>query len=85
MKLVEIPNSRLKQYYYDVIKELHDIGIDDISTTEHFYYDVQYCYERALDVSECIDELIELQGENNERIYEGCGVFRTCCYVVSVG
>ena len=64
--LVEIPNESLKQYYYDVIKELHDIGIDDISTTEHFYYDVQYCYERALDVSECIDELIELQGENNE-------------------
>ena len=23
MKLVEIPNSRLKQYYYDVINELH--------------------------------------------------------------
>ena len=38
MKLVEIPNSRLKQYYYDVIKELHDTGIDDISTTEHFYH-----------------------------------------------
>ena len=34
--LVEIPNSRLKQYYYDVIKELHDVGIDDISTTEDF-------------------------------------------------
>ena len=66
MKLVEIPNESLKQYYYDVIKELHDIGIDDISTTEHFYYDVQYCYERALDISECIDELIELQGEKNE-------------------
>ena len=60
--IVEIPNSRLKQYYYDVIKELRDIGIDDISTREHFYYDVQYCYERALDVSECIDELIEIQG-----------------------
>ena len=40
MKLVEIPNLRLKQYYYDVIKELHDISVDDISTTEHFYYDV---------------------------------------------
>ena len=66
MLLIEIPNLRLKQYYYNVIKELHDIGIDDISTTEHFYDDVQYCYERALDVSECIDYLIELQGENNE-------------------
>ena len=66
MALVEIPNSRLKQYYYDVIRELHDIGIDDISTTENFYYDVQDCYERMLNVSECIDELIELQGENNE-------------------
>ena len=63
MKLAEVPNGSLKQYYYDVIKELHDIGIDDISTTEHFYYDVQYCYERALDVSECVDYLIELQGE----------------------
>lgn len=66
MKLVEIQNSNLRQYYYDVIKELHDIGIDDISTTEHFYYDVQHCYERLSDVSECIDYLIELQGENNE-------------------
>ena len=64
MKLIEIPNSNLKQYYYNVIKELHDIGKDDISTTESFYYDMQYCYERALDLSECIDELIELQGES---------------------
>ena len=62
MKLVEIPNSRLKQYYYDVIKELHDIGIDDISTTEHFYYDIQHCYQRMLSASECVDELIEMQG-----------------------
>lgn len=61
--LVEIANSSLKQYYYNVIKELHDIGLNDISTTEHFYYDVQYCYERMLDVSECVDELVELQGE----------------------
>ena len=66
MKLVEIPNSRLKQYYYDVIKELHDIGIDDISTTEHFYYDVQYCYEMALDVSECVYYLIEIKEKTNE-------------------
>ena len=60
--LVEIPNTSLKQYYYNVIKGLHDIGMDNISTTEDFYYDVQYCYERMLDVSECIDELIEIQG-----------------------
>ena len=64
MILIEIPNSSLKQYYYNVIKELYNIRRDDISATEHFYYDVQYCYERALDVSECIDELIELQGES---------------------
>ena len=64
--LVEIANSSLKQYYYNVIKELHDIGLNDISTTEHFYYDVQYCYERMLDVSECVDELVELQGEKHE-------------------
>ena len=66
MKLVEIPNGSLKQYYYNVIKELYNIRRDEISTTESFYYDVQYCYERALDVSECIDYLIEIQGENNE-------------------
>ena len=60
--LVEIPNSRLKQYYYDVIKELHNVGLSDISTTEGFYYDIQYCYERGLDINECIDELIEIQG-----------------------
>lgn len=63
--LIEIPNSRLKQYYYDVIRELHDVGLSDISTTENFYFDVQSCYEKMLDVSECIDELIEMQGENN--------------------
>lgn len=62
--LIEIPNSRLKQYYYDVIRELHDVGLSDISVTEHFYYDVQHCYEKMLDVGECIDELIEMQGEN---------------------
>ena len=62
MKLVEIPNGSLKQYYYNVIKELYNIGRDEISTTESFYYDVQYCYEWALDVSECVDYLIEIQG-----------------------
>ena len=62
--LIEIPNSSLKQYYYDVIKELYNIGLSDISTTEHFYFDVFYCYERMLDTNECVDELIEMQGEN---------------------
>ena len=66
MKLVEIPNGSLKQYYYDVIKRLYDVGLSDISMTEHFYFDVQDSYEKMLDVSECVDELIELQGENNE-------------------
>ena len=64
MKLVEIPNGSLKQYYYDVIKELHNVRRDDISTTESFYYDVLCFYERGLDINECIDELIEIQGEN---------------------
>ncbi len=62
MVSVEIPDSSLKQYYYDVIKRLCDVGLGDMSTTEHFYYDVQYCYERGLDINECIDELIEMQG-----------------------
>lgn len=66
MTLVEIPNPNLKQYYYNVIKELYNIRRDDISTTEHFYYNIQDCYERGLDTNECIDELIEMQGENNE-------------------
>ena len=30
-----------------------------------FIFDVQSCYEKMLDVSECIDELIEMQGERN--------------------
>ena len=64
MVSVEIPNGSLKQYYYDVIKRLYDVGLGDISTTENFYFDVQSCYEKMLDVSECIDELIEMQGEN---------------------
>ena len=63
---IVVPNGSLKQYYYNVIKELYNVRLSDISTTEHFYYDIQYCYERMLDVSECVDELIELQGENNE-------------------
>ena len=62
--LVEIPNGSLKQYYYNVIKELYNIRRDEISTTEHFYYDIQDCYEKMLDVNECIDELIEMQGVN---------------------
>ena len=61
--LVEIPNSRLKQYYYDVIKELHDIGLSDISTTDGFYYDVLCCYERASDVGKCVDDLIRIKEE----------------------
>ena len=61
MKLVEIPNGSLKQYYYNVIKELYNIRRDDISTTESFYYDVLCCYERGLDINECIDELIEIK------------------------
>ena len=65
MVLVEIPNGSLKQYYYNVIKELHDIGMGDMSTTEDFYYKVQDCYEIMLNVSECVDKLIEMQGENN--------------------
>ena len=64
MKLVEIPNGSLKQYYYNVIKELYNIRRDEISTTESFYYDVLCCYERMLDVGKCVDELIGLQGEN---------------------
>ena len=63
MTLVEIPNGSLKQYYYNVIKELYNIRRDEISTTESFYYNVLCCYERASNVSECVDELIELQGE----------------------
>ena len=65
MALGEIANSSLKQYYYNVIKELHDIGLSDISTTEDFYYNIQYCYEKMLDVSECIDELVKMQGERS--------------------
>lgn len=59
MVLVEIPNSNLKQYYYNVIKELYNIRRDEISTTEDFYYNIQHCYERGLDINECVDELIE--------------------------
>ena len=63
--LVEIPNSNLKQYYYNVIKELHDVGLGDMSTTEHFYYDVLCCYERMLDTDECVDDLIKIKEELN--------------------
>ena len=71
MLLIEIPNSSLKQYYYNVIKELHDVGLCDMSTTEDFYYNIQYCYERMLNVSECVDYLIEIKEKTNE-------VFKRC-------
>ena len=61
MKLVEIPNGSLKQYYYNVIKELYNIRRDEISTTESFYYDVLCCYERMLSVGKCVDYLIEIK------------------------
>ena len=51
MLLVEIPNGSLKQYYYNVIKELHDVVLGDMSTTEDFYYNIQDCYEIMLNVS----------------------------------
>ena len=50
MVSVEIANSSLKQYYYNVINELHDIGCGDDITTEHFYYNVKDCYKNMLGV-----------------------------------
>ena len=64
MTLIEVANSSLKQYYYNIIKELYNIKRDDITTTEHFYYNVQDCYKNMLDVGKCVDNLIELQGES---------------------
>ena len=61
MTLIEIPNGSLKQYYYDVIKRLYDVGLGYISTTDGFYYDVLCCYERASDVGKCVDELIKIK------------------------
>ena len=62
--LINIHNGAMKQYYYNVIKELYNIGLGDMSTTEDFYYNIQDCYERGLDINECVDELIEIQGAN---------------------
>ena len=61
MVSVEIPNGSLKQYYYNVIKELYNVGLSDMSTTEDFYYNIQDCYELMLNVGECVDELIEIK------------------------
>ena len=66
--LVEVPRGSLKQYYYDVIKELYDVGLGDMSTTEDFYYNIQHCYEIMLNVSECVDYLIGIKEKTNERI-----------------
>ena len=64
--LINIHNGAMKHYYYNVIKELHDIRLGDMSTTEDFYYDVLCCYERASNVGKCVDELIEMQGVSND-------------------
>ena len=66
MVSVEIPDSSLKQYYYDVIKRLYDVGLGYISTTEDFYYKVQHCFEIMLNVNECVDYLIEIKEKTNE-------------------
>ena len=64
--LIVFPNSNINQYYYNVIKELHDIGMGDMSTTEDFYYNIQHCYEIMLNVSECVDYLIEIKEKMDE-------------------
>ena len=66
MVSVERPNGSLKQYYYNVIKRLYDVGLGDMSTTEDFYYNIQDCYEIMLNVSECVDYLIEIKEKTNE-------------------
>ena len=64
--LINIHNGAMKQYYYNVVLQLNNIGLNDISTTEDFYDNVLWCCEAMLHTDECIDELIEMQGENNE-------------------
>ena len=63
--LVEIQNSNIRQYYYNVVKELHNVRRDDITTTEHFYFDVQDCYKNMLDVGKCVDDLIKIKEKMN--------------------
>ena len=65
MMLVEVPNGSLKQYYYDVIKRLYDVKLSDMTTTEDFYYNIQDCYERGLDVGECVNNLIKIKEKTN--------------------
>lgn len=65
MVSVEIPKWKFKQYYYDVIKELYNVGLGDMSTTEDFYYKVQHCFEIMLNVNECVDYLIEIKEKTN--------------------
>ena len=61
--MINFQNSNLKDYYYNVVLQLNNIRRNDISTTEDFYDNVLWCYERMFDVGKCVDELIELQGE----------------------
>ena len=55
--LIEIQNSNIKQYYYNVVKKLRNVRRDDITTTEHFYYNVKDCYKNMLGVGKCVDLL----------------------------
>ena len=64
--MVNFQNSNLKDYYYNVVLQLNNIGLNDISTTEDFYDNVLWCYEAMLHTDECIRTLIELQGEKHE-------------------
>lgn len=56
--LISIPNKSLKQYFYNVVKEFNDIGLDDVTTTECFYEQVEYCYVRLMTTDECVNEII---------------------------
>ena len=85
MMLVEVPNGSLKQYYYDVIKRLYDVKLSDMTTTEDFYYNIQDCYERGLDIGECVNNLIKIKEKTNGWICKRVVVTRTSSYPVSVG
>ena len=48
--MINFQNSNLKDYYYNVVLQLNNIRRNDISTTEDFYDNVLWCYERMFEV-----------------------------------
>ena len=58
MKLMSVI-GKIRQTYMTLLVEIAN------SSLKQYYYNVKDCYKNMLGVGKCVDNLIEMQGENN--------------------